>query len=232
MVNDAAVTDGRPRFANRTAIVTGAGGDIGATTAVRLAEEGARVVLADVGGSLDATAEACAAANPDVAPTVSRFDVTSEDEVRRAFDELGAVRRRRRPVVQQRRHPGLVRQHRRSGRVGLPPCARRQRGRRLPGAPRLRASADIDRTARFDREHRLDGAGRRPEHGGVQRVEGRRGRARRRPRPRTSRRPRFASTRSARRSSGRVRCGTARWRCRPRRPVSTSRTTPPRSRCR
>ncbi|MFW2335325.1 SDR family NAD(P)-dependent oxidoreductase [Ilumatobacter sp.] len=81
---------GHSRFASRTAIVTGAGGDIGATTAVRLAEEGARVVLADVAGAIDATAEACAAANPDLEPIVSRFDVTSEDEVRRAFDELGA----------------------------------------------------------------------------------------------------------------------------------------------
>jgi NAD(P)-dependent dehydrogenase (short-subunit alcohol dehydrogenase family) len=76
------------RFAGRTAIVTGAGGDIGATAAVRLAEEGARVVLADIGGSLDATAEACAAANPDVASVVSRFDVTSADDVERAFGDL------------------------------------------------------------------------------------------------------------------------------------------------
>jgi NAD(P)-dependent dehydrogenase (short-subunit alcohol dehydrogenase family) len=77
------------RFAHRTAIVTGAGGDIGATVAVRLAEEGARVVLADVGGSLDTTAQACAAARPDIEPIVTRFDVTSDDELRRAFDELG-----------------------------------------------------------------------------------------------------------------------------------------------
>jgi len=86
MAND--LPGDRQRFAGRTAIVTGAAGDIGATTAVRLAEEGARVVLADVGGSLDATAEACAAANPDVAPVVSRFDVTSAVAVERAFGDL------------------------------------------------------------------------------------------------------------------------------------------------
>lgn len=89
MANDDDPTTTR-RFTDRTAIVTGAGGDIGATTALTLAEQGARVVLADVGAAVDATAEACAVANPDREPIVSRFDVTNDDDVRRAFDELAA----------------------------------------------------------------------------------------------------------------------------------------------
>lgn len=77
------------RFEGRTALVTGAGGDIGRTTAIRLSEAGARVVLADVGDSVVATAEACAVADAESAPIVVRFDVTREDEVRDAFDDLG-----------------------------------------------------------------------------------------------------------------------------------------------
>ena len=90
MANLSGVSGRGPRFEHRTALVTGAGGDIGATAAVRLVEEGARVVLSDVGGSLDSTAVACAAANPGLDPIVTRFDVTDADEVQRAFDELGA----------------------------------------------------------------------------------------------------------------------------------------------
>ena len=92
MVTDTAFTAGAARFDNRTALVTGAGGDIGATVAVRLAEAGARVVLTDLDASVDSTADACAAANPSLEPIVVRCDVTSEDEVGRAFDELGAGR--------------------------------------------------------------------------------------------------------------------------------------------
>ena len=72
----------------RTALVTGAAGDIGRAAAVRLAEAGARIVVADVAGDLDATAARCAAAAPTAMPEAVRFDVTDELEVRRAFDRL------------------------------------------------------------------------------------------------------------------------------------------------
>ncbi len=78
------------RFEGRTALVTGAGGDIGRTAATALAGEGATLVLADVGGSVDATAMACAEANPSTEPVVLRFDVTDEADVRGAFDHLAA----------------------------------------------------------------------------------------------------------------------------------------------
>lgn len=77
-------------FDGRTALVTGAGGDIGRATAIRLAGSGARVVLADIADGVDATAEACREANPVVEPVVTRFDVTQEADVRRAFDDLAA----------------------------------------------------------------------------------------------------------------------------------------------
>ena len=78
------------RFDQRTALVTGAAGDIGRAVAVRLATEGASLVLADHPGAtdaLDATRDACAAAG---SPAVRRavFDVTEHAAV---DDALAAV---------------------------------------------------------------------------------------------------------------------------------------------
>ena len=71
------------RFDQRTALVTGAAGDIGRAVAVRLATEGASLVLADhpaATGALDATAGACSVAgSPDVQPVL--FDVTDHAAV-------------------------------------------------------------------------------------------------------------------------------------------------------
>ncbi len=75
-------------LAGRVAMVTGAAGDIGRATAVRLASAGARVVLADLAEGLDATAELCAEANANATPITTNFDVTSEADVQQAFDDL------------------------------------------------------------------------------------------------------------------------------------------------
>ncbi len=81
---------GHRAFAGRTVMVTGAAGDIGSTTAVRLAAAGARVVLADLSNEVTSVAERCAAANTGVDPVTAVFDVTSDTDVHRAFDDLTA----------------------------------------------------------------------------------------------------------------------------------------------
>ena len=75
-------------FADRTALVTGAAGDIGRAVAVRLAAAGARLVLADLTDGLEATAAMCSDANAACAPMTTRFDVTDERDVQRAFEDL------------------------------------------------------------------------------------------------------------------------------------------------
>ena len=79
---------GRLPFAGRTALITGAAGDIGRATSVRLAAAGASVVLADIAEGLDATAALCTEANNASTPITTGFDVTDEADVRRAFAEL------------------------------------------------------------------------------------------------------------------------------------------------
>ena len=77
-------------FGGRIALVTGAAGDIGRAAAIRLATAGAHVVLADIADGVDTTASMCLEANPDTSPTTVVFDVTDEDAVRNAFDDLAA----------------------------------------------------------------------------------------------------------------------------------------------
>jgi NAD(P)-dependent dehydrogenase (short-subunit alcohol dehydrogenase family) len=67
------------RFAGRTAVVTGGGSGIGLATARRLAEEGARVVVADI------DAGPGQAAADEVGGLFVRTDVTSEAEVEALF---------------------------------------------------------------------------------------------------------------------------------------------------
>lgn len=75
----------------RTALVTGAAGDIGRATAVRLAAAGAAVVLSDVADDgLERAADLCATANRSTAPTTTTFDVVDATAVQDAFDHLAA----------------------------------------------------------------------------------------------------------------------------------------------
>lgn len=69
-------------------LITGAAGDIGRATAVRLAAAGCRVVLADVADGLEATANACVDADPTSSPVRLSFDVSNESQVEAAFAEL------------------------------------------------------------------------------------------------------------------------------------------------
>lgn len=73
------------------ALITGAGGDIGSTTARRLAEAGVAVAVADhpdAREDLDATVDACLSARPTAAVLPVPFDVTDQDA---ADDALDAV---------------------------------------------------------------------------------------------------------------------------------------------
>jgi NAD(P)-dependent dehydrogenase (short-subunit alcohol dehydrogenase family) len=68
------------RFEDRTAVITGGGSGIGLATARRLAEEGARVVVADI------DPDAGKAAADEVDGLFVRTDVTDEDQVNALFD--------------------------------------------------------------------------------------------------------------------------------------------------
>jgi NAD(P)-dependent dehydrogenase (short-subunit alcohol dehydrogenase family) len=77
------------RLQDRVAVITGAGGGIGLATARRFAEEGAKIVCADV------DEESGTKAASEVGGLFVKVDVTSEDDVvrmyRTAFDTYGSV---------------------------------------------------------------------------------------------------------------------------------------------
>jgi len=71
-------------------LITGAAGDIGRATAIRLAAAGCRVVIADVTFGLDVTSVACVEADPASDPVQLSFDVANETQVAAAFAELAS----------------------------------------------------------------------------------------------------------------------------------------------
>jgi len=75
-------------FAGATALVTGAGGDIGRTVAIRLAESGASVVLTDLGSAADGlerTRDLCARGSTEGAVLAVPADVTDPAAVEACF---------------------------------------------------------------------------------------------------------------------------------------------------
>ncbi|WP_446047668.1 SDR family NAD(P)-dependent oxidoreductase [Streptomyces olivaceus] len=81
------------RFENRVALITGGGSGIGAATALRLAEEGAQVMI--VGRNLEKLQKVAAESACGQRVNVSSLDVTQPDDVRRVVDgtvdELGGL---------------------------------------------------------------------------------------------------------------------------------------------
>jgi meso-butanediol dehydrogenase/(S,S)-butanediol dehydrogenase/diacetyl reductase len=73
-----------PRFEDKTVVVTGAAGGIGKGIAARFAAEGARVVLADLGGAVHAAAQ-------EVGGLGVRADVTRPGDVEALFAAAGRV---------------------------------------------------------------------------------------------------------------------------------------------
>ncbi|HZL56649.1 MAG TPA: SDR family oxidoreductase [Bryobacteraceae bacterium] len=70
------------RLANKVSIVTGAGAGIGRSTALRFAEEGAKIVAADISSEdVEATAKLVAAAGGEVIAIAG--DISKEDDARR-----------------------------------------------------------------------------------------------------------------------------------------------------
>jgi NAD(P)-dependent dehydrogenase (short-subunit alcohol dehydrogenase family) len=74
------------RFAGRTAIVTGAGSGIGRATALRLAREGARVVVADIAAD---RLERLAAESPDLDLVPVAADIATEEGARAVVAAAG-----------------------------------------------------------------------------------------------------------------------------------------------
>jgi NAD(P)-dependent dehydrogenase (short-subunit alcohol dehydrogenase family) len=74
------------RFTGRTAIVTGAGSGIGRATALRLAREGARVVIADIAAD---RLEQLAAEFPDLDLVPVAGDLATEDGVQAVVAAAG-----------------------------------------------------------------------------------------------------------------------------------------------
>ena len=113
-------------FEGRVAVVTGAGRGIGRAHARLLADRGARVVVNDLGGSMEGVGADAGPASTVAAEIVAarrRRDRRHATTSPRRAGRAGARRRRGR-AVRTHRHPGQQRRHHPVG--GLPEGRRRQ----------------------------------------------------------------------------------------------------------
>ena len=82
-----------PSLEGRTALVTGAAGDIGSAATIRLVEAGAAVAAADhpsVAGKLEAMVDDCHATHPDGVVRPYTFDVTDSAATGQAVESLAS----------------------------------------------------------------------------------------------------------------------------------------------
>lgn len=94
MTGDASHAWSTLALSGRTALVTGAAGDIGSTAAVRLIEAGASVVAADhpqAADRLATTVAACRAARPNAEVHPLAFDVTDAAATRTALESTASM---------------------------------------------------------------------------------------------------------------------------------------------
>ena len=83
--------EGKGELSNRIAVVTGAGSGLGRSLAIGLAKAGAMVGLADIDeAGAQETAASIIRDKPKAQVRVIRCDVTNEDSVRKAFEDLMA----------------------------------------------------------------------------------------------------------------------------------------------
>ena len=178
----------------KSAVITGAGSGVGRASALRFAEEGAKVVVADVDARPRQGDRAPRSKRRAAPPSPIECDVSKEADVESTIARRGRALRSARHPLQQRRHPDAPARAdlRGAHRRGLRPAVRDQRRRRVP---RLQARGPAVQGAgwrRRDPQHRV---GRRTRVGwGGTRLRRHQGRAcTSSPRPSPSRARRSAS---------------------------------------
>ena len=162
-------------FTGKVALITGAGNGIGRAAALAFASRGARVVRRR---SRCVRGGAHGGDHPPAGRRCAR-SCRRRHQVGRGAGLCQSGDRRLRPhrlLLQQRRHRGQGRVHRRQRRGGVRPGAGHQRQRRVPGA-QGRAARDAGAEVGGGGEHGLGGGpGRHAGHGALRRLQARRDR--------------------------------------------------------
>ena len=149
-------------FDGKVAIITGAGGGLGKSHALELARRGARIVVNDLGGSVDGTGDNASAAQLVVDEITAAGGEAVADHNSVATAEGGAaIVKQRRRCVRHRRHPHQQRRH--PARQDVPQHDARHgqaRPRRPPARRLLRDPAGVADHAREElrahRQHQLE----------------------------------------------------------------------------